>query len=304
MLKGLVFRKSRNNSVFSTYCGIQTHDRFASAMGNYDKIMRENLGRISKPLIGYLLPGKIKRAIPMPPRVRKTVIEKEADNLFLIEPVALNDFILHLEFQSTNDGQMPLRMAVYNYSARYMYGKDVVSVVIYVGEEELKMKNALSFDGSYFEFRLIDIRNMDPELFLESENPKEVILAVLAGRDSRKRELIINEIFNKLRLLLNSESALSERLEELEIISLLRGADTQKLVIKQKEIMPIVIDIRKDLRFQQGRNEGIAITTNEKNAAFVTYLLKNTSHTIEQIANLVNVSIEFVLEIQSRLRLN
>ncbi len=263
-------------------------------MGNFDKIMRENLGKLSKGLLQRLLTVNVMEAIPMPPIVRKTLLEKETDNLFLVKPKQQKKFILHLEFQSTNDTKMPLRMAVYNYMAQYIYGKEVVSIVIYVGEEKLTMKNVLLTTGGHYAFKLIDIRDMEPDLFLESENPKEVILAILAGQDEKKKGLIINQIINKLQLLIKSESELTERLEELEIISLLRGKDTQELIIKQKETMPIVIDIRKDLRYQQGRAE----EKKERDTAFVTSLLHNTSHTIEQIAALVDVPVEFVVEIK------
>lgn len=83
---------------------------------------------------------------------------------------------------------------------------------------------------------------------------------------------------------------------------LLRGAETRKLIIKQKEIMPIIIDIRKDLRFQQGMEEGMQIKGNERNAAFVIYLLQHSSRSIEEIANLVNVPVEFVMDVKSGMK--
>lgn len=225
-------------------------------MGNFDKIMRENLGTISKGLLKCLLRVDVEEIIAMPPRVRKTILEKETDNLFLIKPLNGLKFILHLEFQSTNDIKMPLRVAVYNYAASYMYKKRVLSIVIYVGKPKLIMKNVISSHGNHFEFILIDIRELDPRLFLESPIPKELILAVLAGNDEQRRNLLVNDIFDKLRSLTNSESELSERLQELEIISILRGEDIQQSVINLKDTMPIIIDIRKDLRFKQARKEG------------------------------------------------
>ncbi len=80
---------------------------------------------------------------------------------------------------------MLLRMAVYNYAAQYMYEKEVISIVIYIGEKELTMQNVLLTNNNYYSFKLIDIRDIDPELFLKSKNSKEVIL-VLAGKDKRR----------------------------------------------------------------------------------------------------------------------
>lgn len=263
-------------------------------MGNFDKIMRENLGGLSKRLLASFIPIEVRKIIPVPPRIRKTIIEREADNLFLIKTVELQDFILHLEFQSTNDSEMPLRTAVYNYMTQYAYKIEVMSVVVYLGKERMNMKNTLSSNGSVFTFKLVDIRDMDPALFLESRNPKELILAVLAGSDEKKRKLIIKQIIDKLPLLTKTESRLTELLVQLEIISLLRGKNIQQFVIKQKEIMPIIIDIRQDLRYQQGIKEA----TSERNTAIVKNLLQYTDHSVNQIAKLVNVSTAFVLRIK------
>src|SRR5690349_16937139 len=108
-------------------------------MGNYDKIMRGNLS--SKRLLEGFLPFEIQKVAPLPPRIRKTVLEKETDNLFLIETGSEKQFILHLEFQSTNDNQMALRMAAYDYAIYYNYQKEVISAVIYIGNEKMTMPN-------------------------------------------------------------------------------------------------------------------------------------------------------------------
>lgn len=278
-------------------------------MGNFDKIIRENLGRLSKRLLKSFIPVDVREIIPMPSKMRKTIIEREADNLFLVKPVRYPDFILHLEFQSTNDSNMPLRMAIYNYMARYVYRLEVISIVIYVGNGPMKMDNKLlSLNGSKFKFKLIDIRNMKPGLFLGSNNPKEVILAILAGKDEQKRKLIIKEIINKLPQLTKSSSTLAELLEQLEIVSLLRGKDLQQLIKKQKETMPIIVDISEDYRFLEGKNkgieegieEGLKLATNE----IVKNLLRFTNHSPGQIASLVNVPIEFVLGMKNSLEIN
>jgi predicted transposase/invertase (TIGR01784 family) len=231
--------------------------RFAPAMGNYDKIMRENLGTLSKTLMQYLLHVPVEEIIPLPPKLKKTVIEKEVDGLYMIKVKGGKDFIVHLEFQSTNDPLMVYRMAAYDYVTQNKYGgMEVASIVIYVGKRKLDMQNSLCFKKNYYEYELVDIRDIEPELFLSTENPKEIIFAILAGKDKKKRELIAKQIITKLHLLIPSESALLETLKDLEIISSLRGKRTEKLIKKQRETMPIVIDIRKTLLYQEAKGEG------------------------------------------------
>lgn len=49
---------------------------------------------------------------------------------------------------------------------------------------------------------------------------------------------------------------------------------------------------------EEGKAEGIKIATDERNTVFIKYLLQNTTHSIEQIADLVNVSPDFVTSIK------
>lgn len=54
--------------------------------------------------------------------------------------------------------------------------------------------------------------------------------------------------------------------------------------------MPITYDIRKDVRFKQGNQEG----KQEGKQEVVISLLQNTSYSLDSMANLVKVSIDFV----------
>ncbi len=49
------------------------------------------------------------------------------------------------------------------------------------------MKNFIRDGKNYYEYRLIDIKDMDPELFLRSENAGAVMLAILTGRDNNEQ---------------------------------------------------------------------------------------------------------------------
>lgn len=284
----------------------------------YDKVMRENLGRPSKGLLRRLLSMETTEVIPLPPITRQTIIERETDTIVIINAKKRKPFILHLEFQSSNDPRMAKRMAVYDFMLYLKYAMEVVSVVIYTGYRKMNMNSSVCFYGNKYAYQLIDIREIEPELFLQSENPKEIIFAILAGDNRGGRELIINKIFTKLRQTISSESDLRKSLKELQILSSLRSKEIHKAVTKKIKHMPIVVDMRRNILFQeakkegeargkaqgkvQGKAEGIKIATNERNKAFVLYLLQHTDHTIKQISNLVNVSEKFVTSIKNNLQ--
>ncbi len=64
--------------------------------------------------------------------------------------------------------------------------------------------------------------------------------------------------------------------------------------------MPFVLDNNKSIRFQKGLKVGLEKAT-EKENIFVKNLLLRTSHSIEEIANLADVSVSFVEKVKARL---
>lgn len=142
-----------------------------------------------------------------------------------------------------------------------------MGVVIYVGERAMSMDKIFQSFWLQYTCPMIDIRDIPPDVFLASNAPpSEVILAILAGRDD-KRE-VIQQILRKLRILTAGDVAFfSEKIKHLELIAQLRGVNLQEQLIKEEETMPITIDIRKDLRYQQGvisgKEEGVLETQRE-----------------------------------------
>ena len=219
--------------------------------------MRENLERPSDLLLNYFLPDEIEKVVPLVPKIRQVILEQETDTLVLIKLKNGKKFILHWEFETKNDPRMARRMASYDFMIHLKYGLDVRSLVIYIGSAPMNIKTTVNFNENYYNCKVIDIRDINPELFLASENPKEIILALLAGNDENSRELIIERILIKLQALLpGSQSELKERITQLEIISLLRGEKIHEQILKEKQKMTITYDIRK----LHGYKEALLVT--------------------------------------------
>ncbi|MBO9573794.1 MAG: Rpn family recombination-promoting nuclease/putative transposase [Chitinophagaceae bacterium] len=226
-----------------------------------DKIMRKNLECPGPDLLSFFISGRIAKVAPLPPRTSQMIIEQEPDTLLLIETQDQKSFIFHLEFQSTNDHRMADRMASYHYMLRLKHKTEIVSVVIYTGNERLTMKNFIRDGKNYYEYRLIDIRDMDPELFLRSENAAEVMLAILTGRDEDNKASLIRKILKKLQeMLAESRSLLDEQIGIFKILGSIRGDNIQQQIIKEEHNMPILYDINKVFFYKEamakGRMEG------------------------------------------------
>ena len=88
--------------------------------------------------------------------------------------------LVHLELQSGNDAAMPLRMAEYCLGVFRLFGRFPRQIVLYVGEPELRMENELRDVDVQFRYRVIDMRSLDGELLLESEEVGDNVIAILA----------------------------------------------------------------------------------------------------------------------------
>ncbi|GGH66107.1 putative transposase YdaD [Filimonas zeae] len=217
----------------------------------YDKILRETFKKPKLNLLQQILPVKVISVQPLPAKVQQTIIEREADTVLQITPDKGVPFIVHIEWQSTNDRQMALRMAKYDILLYECYRKNVMGIVIYVGEKKLTMKNSFTFFGQQYTCPIIDIRSLSPQVFLKSDDVGELLLAVLAKEGDRL--LTIREVLFKLRIKTKGDiTKYKEKIKHLELISQLRGKAFQKQIQKEEENMPITIDIKKDLRYQQG----------------------------------------------------
>ena len=99
-------------------------------------------------------------------------------------------------------------------------------------------------------FRVVDWKKIDPDEFLKSDKPEEVVLGVLAGKYREKPE-----VFKKVvRKFSKSVKNKKELLKYMENISFLGGLFDVEI---KAEPMPIQIDIRKTLFYKWGKQEGL-----------------------------------------------
>ena len=82
---------------------------------------------------------------------------------------AVDGSLVHLELQSGNDATMPLRMAEYCLGVFRLLGRFPRQVLLYVGEAPLRMDSELRGPDVWFRYRAIDIRDLDGDLLLRSE---------------------------------------------------------------------------------------------------------------------------------------
>jgi hypothetical protein len=89
--------------------------------------------------------------------------------------------ILHVEFQSGNDKDMPYREGIYCLLLGQKYRRRVRQVVLYVGRAKMRMEDHVDLGETKSAYTLIDIREMDARKLMASGQPGDLALAMLAG---------------------------------------------------------------------------------------------------------------------------
>jgi hypothetical protein len=293
--------KYRGNTLFSNswvlYFAVKPHLTMAN---KFDRIIKENFREPTMWLLKKVGGAKSVESVPLLPKMQHT-LEKEADMLLLLKCSGEEgDFIANIEWQATNDPKMAERMLLYYALAFRTYRLPVKSYVVYIGRDKLQMSSEVHHPMLQFSYEIIDLSELSPQEFLSSDVPEEVILA---GR--RKKEayrVIIQEILYKLRkLLVHDEVELSCKIQQLEVLGELRNI--QQLITEEEQTMRFAdaileaYNIENDIRYNQGREKA----THESKTAVVKNLLLKTNHTIQDIADFAEVSVDFVLEIKKTL---
>jgi hypothetical protein len=155
------------------------------------------------------------------------------------------NYILHIEFQVKDPQNMVSRMLLYRAFLYHKYQLPIKQYVFYVGEKSAKMPVSLSQDNLTFQFELRSIIDFDYEIFLNSDKPEEVILAILSDFGNHTPKEVIQEILDKILELTGKNRSFMKYTRQLEILSNLRSL--QKETVKQLETMPFDYDLENDI---------------------------------------------------------
>jgi len=234
----------------------------------------------------------------------QVTIEREMDNLKKVvhEDPSL-DFGLHWEVQ-TNDEDMRARNLLYYALFYQKFHLPLKQIVIYVGNKKPKpiLNSLLEIEGLRLEFAVVDLKSIPKDLFLSSETPEEVILAILADFGQEKPEIVIRQILNHLLQLIGRVPRLKKYQNQLQVLSRLRKLE----IPAQKEIeaMPIHYDIKTDGLYLQGIEKGIEKGISDHRRETIVRMLKANKYKMEEITLIAGVNEQFVRTIALELNIS
>jgi len=279
-------------------------------VNQYDKILRENLEAALPGLIKNLLGIHVVQAEELPDDVQHTK-ERKPDVLKKVIDSNGETFVLHIEFQATDEAEMALRMAEYYIMLSRCYKLPVNQYVIYLGEGAPHMANHIRTEHIHFKYQLISLSAIDYRLLLAADNPQEKMLAILADFGNSDHRQTVETIVKEVITSSQSDFSKQRHIQQLRILSQLRNFKPENIAImdsiakifkKEKDIF-YILGQRDGMErgMERGMEKGMERGMEKRTHEFVKTLLLNTDFNIAKIANLVNVTPAFVRKVKKSL---
>jgi predicted transposase YdaD len=162
--------------------------------------------------------------------------------------------IIHIEIQAQQDKTLPERMLDYFYAIRKKYGKNPTQIVLFVGKgnpppSKFELKDEFGTQNLFFNFIVLDMKKINPDVFIKSDKPEEFIVGILAGKFKDKPQTI-EKVKKRIAEIVKNEKEIAKYIDS---VSFLAGLFDVKIEVKP---MPIQVDIRKTFLYKWGEEEG------------------------------------------------
>ncbi len=189
----------------------------------YDRILKENLKPLFRFLTREILGVEAVEFETLKDKLQVT-LEREADFVMKAIPAnPENTYILHGELQVKNEKDIDKRFLLYYGILYHLYKLPVKQFLIYIGESKNpKIKNTVEHENLSFKFHVVNLQDFDVEKFLTSNQPEEIILAILANFGTNKPEEIVRKILQKIESIIGRGLNLEKYARQLQILSMLR----------------------------------------------------------------------------------
>jgi predicted transposase YdaD len=157
--------------------------------------------------------------------------------------------IIQVEIQAQQDKTLPHRMFRYYYAIVEKYKKEHTQIVLFVGKGN-PPPSEYKTPKLTLKYKVLDMKKIDPDVFIKSEKPAEVILGILAGKFKDKPQ-IIRKVKKRITEIVKNEREIAKYIDS---ISFLAGLFDIEIKVKP---MPIQVDIRKTFLYKWGKEEGL-----------------------------------------------
>ena len=224
---------------------------------NYDRIFKENVESLLLPLLKKVLGLIPPKLVPIDAKMQLTH-ESEMDNIrrVVYEEDATLDYGLQIEFH-IKDEDLRKRNLVHHALFYQITSLPLRQIVIYGGKSDPQhiIQNHLLTLGLEHRFEVIVLKQIPKEMFIHSNIPEEVVLAILCDFGEDQPAQVVRQILEHLHKICRRSVRLKKYQKQLLILSRLRKME---LIVKTEvEAMTIHYDIETDALYLQGIEKGI-----------------------------------------------
>ena len=276
------------------------------ATNEYDRIIKENIEAVILPLSNKLFGIRPETMEEITTDLQVT-LQRKPDVTRKITDQDGQPRILHIEFQTSNETEMILRMQTYRALLQEVHQLPLRQFVVYLGQKNPTMKTSIAEfipgDDSNFRYDLINIHHYDYEQLVSSDIPEEILLAILGDFQNESPESVVARILERLLATSQDTLKLQRYVRQLVIMSKLRNLENSTL--QNIEKMPIEFDIENDVIYQRGRKEGEERGEErgkkERREEMIIEMLRDGALSTEKIAAYAKVPVEYVQQLRQAL---
>jgi hypothetical protein len=149
---------------------METERKYKKELKRFDPILKEIFSKAAGKLISIATGEKIKEKLEDITTEIEFVKSLRPDLLF-----RAREKIFHIEIQVQTDKNFPERMLIYSLAIKEKFSQKPIQIILFVG----KGNPPPSFFRDEFtihKFIVLDMKKIDPDEFIKSDKPEEVIV--------------------------------------------------------------------------------------------------------------------------------
>jgi predicted transposase YdaD len=216
---------------------------YKKELKRFDPILKEIFSKAAGKLISIATGEKINQELEDLTSEIEFVKSLRPDMVF-----RAGEKIFHIEIQVQPDKDLPERMLLYSLAIKEKFGQKPVQIILFVGKGN-PPPPFFKDEFTIHKFIVLDMKKIDPDEFIKSKKPEEVIVGILAGKFKEKPQIIERVKKRIVEILKNEEKII----KYIDSISFLAGLFDIEIRAKP---MPIQVDIRKTFLYKWGEKEG------------------------------------------------
>jgi hypothetical protein len=222
----------------------QKSRKYRKELKRFDHILKKIFSKAAGKLISIATGEKINQKIEDITAEIEFIKSLRPDMVF-----RAGDKIFHIEIQAQQDKDLPERMLIYSLAIKEKFGQKPVQIISFVGKGN-PPPSLFRDEFTIHKFIVLDMKKIDPDEFIKSKKPEEVIVGILAGKFKDKPK-IIKKVKERIIEIVKNEEKIAKYIDS---ISFLAGLFDVKIEVKP---MPIQVDIRKTFLYKWGKEEGL-----------------------------------------------